>query len=348
MTQKKSSNKYFSFFFVGLLFFSFEVFPIGDDEKKPEKDARSITRTTIPSFDSRNLKKENGNESEEDEIASLWDLKILENPFIASEKKIFKRRVFFDLDSTITWRISTGTNKMLPDGVFSVSVAYQDEPFYHVFLPYLIHVFQYLIDHDVEIHFFSAGNSERNVPLLAKYIDYLFGKEKEEILIKKGHFNVYSLHHMRNGQKNLLALLDGEHEMEETILIDDRIEYAPFSQHPVLTAGVTNDNVFDLFYRNGLSFSKDAFALNLSFYYLGILMTCFEKIEQEKRLSLRGALAHVLGSSVYGHQNQYYYNPGIYDLRTHGFMKKGLFFIRQKIPFAHFLSESLLPRDLLG
>ena len=102
---------------------------------------------------------------------------------------VVNNTVFFDIDSTLCCLDNQNDQKFLKLEIL-------DNDYY--MLLHFKFLFDYLMSHNCEIAFFSAGIKNRNDELLDKYMshDRMYGRGKYEQLKAEGQFKVFGKHQL--------------------------------------------------------------------------------------------------------------------------------------------------------
>ncbi|XP_065218630.1 uncharacterized protein LOC135844387 isoform X2 [Planococcus citri] len=180
----------------------------------------------------------------------------------------------------------------------------------HIFLPHLKILFDYLLEQDVRIVFFSANHREtRNLIVIPELLTSFWGSEKFEALKAKGQFDIFSLKHCRKravrGEgtyvKDLKVVLRDGETLLDVILVDDDYSFAAHDQKPFLSIidlGLWQIKDKDEVEKNrgkcGIWRGKSSnFCLNSVYYMLGVFNTYFGN-EKYKALPLREGLNQLI------------------------------------------------------
>lgn len=215
-----------------------------------------------------------------------------------------KRRVVFDIDETISWlfplsRIKSMTQEHPECNVTSIVLDNSGIQSY-VFTPYIHHVFDFLLEKEVEVSFFSLGSKERNKKLMEASLKTYYGADAYEKHIAAGQFRVFSRGDVRDGKKDSRVIIgDSEELTDNTIFVEDNPRNIPKDQHPCLHAGYFDGRSLENFFYAPSITHMEAFAPNLAYYFLGVLDACFTELESNPRLTLRQALLSVVFLSGY-------------------------------------------------
>jgi hypothetical protein len=253
----------------------------------------------------------------------------------------FAMHVVFDIDDCICWNTpkeyipKIHTN--LPECRI-VDVEVEGAVHAHVFAPHMEHAFDYLLEKNVQIAFFSDAIEERNKPLIASYFATYLGRKEYEKRIKEEQFKVFSRQHLTLTQdgpsiKDLEVVGQG---IENKILVEDDKSYVKANQLPFLKGrSVSGEQLFYSFIKNRSD--KDALlALNHAYYFLGVLDHCFELMALDSSLTLRQALKSALiiqnEGKAFADYNMF---PEFGEEKTQQFLQRGLAIIQRKNPSAH-------------
>lgn len=192
----------------------------------------------------------------------------------------------------------------------------------HCFIPYLDVLFEYLINKNNRIVFFSAGPENRNISVIERLLVSLFGENNYQILKQQGQFEVFSSQHLReaiyekgeiynNHIKDLKIVLKENESIANTILIEDQPFYAAYDQTPCII-GIKLENLF-----NSNNKEKN-FSKNATYYLLGLFKEYFnsslnlnEKFEPIRDWLDKFLFNNVIDFSSYKYGNEYH-NQGIY------------------------------------
>jgi len=189
-----------------------------------------------------------------------------------------------------------------PPATFS----YLETTYYHYFPPYLEILFNYLINHNCRIVFFSAASEDRNLTILEKLLLTPFSEEKYQQLKSAGQFDIFSSQHLRPGitnvdpsgtVKDLSIVLKDKEDINNSILIEDQPRYAAYNS-PCITA--LNLYQWDLF---TMKDSPLCFVKNNTYYLLGIFSNFFDTDQH-------------LSSSLNEWSQQLYINKKPFDTNT--------------------------------
>ena len=148
-----------------------------------------------------------------------------------------------------------------------------DGIYIHCFIPYVDVLFEYLINSNNRIAFFSAGMASRNIPVIETLLVDLFGRKQYKYLKEEGQFEIFSSHHLRNaipenGEvyvkniKDLNIVLKENETLDNTILVEDHYYYGAHDQMPCIL-GLMLDGLLE--YPGEKNFSKNA-----TYYLLGL------------------------------------------------------------------------------
>ena len=232
----------------------------------------------------------------------------------------------------------TDFQTMHPECPPPATFSYQDTTYYHYFPPYLEILFNYLINNNCRIVFFSAAAEDRNIIILEKLLLELFSTEKYRQLKATGQFDIFSSHHLRPGipsvdlngaVKDLAIVLQEEEDINNSVLIEDQPCYAS-SNTPCITA--LNLYQWDLLVMNN---SPLCFVKNNTYYLLGIFSNYFNNKQY-------------LSSSLKAWSQQLYINKKPFDTNTtfvRDMILLGLHEINKQNPEAVFYGE-LEPLEL--
>ena len=173
-----------------------------------------------------------------------------------------------------------------PECPTPATFGYISTTYYHYFPPYLDLLFNYLINNNCRIVFFSAASEERNILILEKLLSELFSEDKYSQFKATGQFKIFSSNHLRPRKsfeeisakiKDVSIVLQDDENINNSVLIEDQPSYAAFNT-PCITA--LNLYQWDLLTLND---SPRCFVKNNTYYLLGIFSDFFNN---KKYLSL--------------------------------------------------------------
>ncbi|XP_065218266.1 uncharacterized protein LOC135844087 [Planococcus citri] len=216
----------------------------------------------------------------------------------------------------------------------------------HVFLPYLQVLFDYLIEHDVRIVFFSFGDKERNVLVISQLLTSFWGEVKYEALKTKGQFDIFSMEDTREGiheseyefVKDLKVVLKGPETLSDAILVEDYRGYVAFDQKPYLQIMdltfwyIREENErerAEWLYSSYWKRNSPNYHLNSVYFMIGIFKTYFEN-EKYKILPFRESLNEILPEKKY-YQDFFETHSFAYDM-----FDLGLSEVQKRVPNATF------------
>ena len=213
---------------------------------------------------------------------------ILSNPLMASPfgesitiPQAIKPIIVFDIDETLAFLYNPAQHGTLehhpecPKINISFDNNNEQRHEHYICAPYLRELFQYLDQKGARIVFFSAGLESRNVSLVDTLMRYIFQDNETAYpnLYFKGHFKVYSRHHLINNKKdlNIIDYHEGE-SLENAILIDDKPEWRAPNQDAMIQA-------FRFSLSNEEPFFHDL-AKNTTYYLIGLFKLYFNDSEK--------------------------------------------------------------------
>lgn len=193
--------------------------------------------------------------------------------------------IVFDIDGVLCWQ--TYDNSCDPHRFAAlhpecplILFPNKDHVYPHCFAPHLDVLIEYLISNGSRIAFFSAGHYSRNNVVINELLIELLGEERYTELKSAGQFDIFSANDMReasyefgetgNYVKDLNIILKDQETSQNSILIEDNINYAAYDQQPCIMAIPLGDWSFLLEDESEHSFSKNAV-----YYLLGIFSHYF-------------------------------------------------------------------------
>lgn len=256
----------------------------------------------------------------------------------------FKATVVFDIDETICRKSDKEGELKYPLREYFPNckvVEYTDEStgdvYPHYFNPYIDYLFDYLLQSQVRIVFFSSGVAARNIQLIQTYFSEMLGADTYNELHQNGQFTVFSREHMVKGTygnkaKDLEAI---GLSLEESILVEDDASFRAKGQESLLKI---NYYAYYRLYGAINSLRKDSslswelyFSLNQGLYLLGVISTALDGVND--KVSFRSILTNI-------------FKP-LQDLPNDIFQPTDISIFQEKGKFAHQFVEDMIAKGLL-
>ncbi len=221
--------------------------------------------------------------------------------FLLSFVSLTSKVVVFDLDGTLCSRNTVRYLKLAEElanqfkkfNRCSECITYQtfDRKYSnYFFLPYLDVLFNFLIENNFKIVFFSAGGIDRNRVVISTLLKNIFSEFKYAELKKVGHFLIYSYDDISARYKKIEHLLCEKYSVsiDDIILIEDVCEFSHPDERPCLMV-LKSYNRFDNILFTDITESlnlmiNDAvcYEKNFSFYFIGIFQTYLNQYSDQK------------------------------------------------------------------
>lgn len=158
-------------------------------------------------------------------------------------------RIVFDIDDCIcknpSFLDATTIQDLAPRNPECVILNYTSkagDTYPHIFIPHIGFLFEYLLEHNATITFFSSAIAHRNETLIPELLKQLLGDEKYERLKAEGQFEIFSRKHMREGKyygegnnvKDFKDFLKEGEDINDVILVEDDKSYTAHDQKPCI------------------------------------------------------------------------------------------------------------------
>lgn len=150
---------------------------------------------------------------------------------------------------------------------------YKEELYFHFFPPYLNILFDYLINCNCRIAFFSAGMKARNIELIEHLLTNILGNERYQELKEANQFTVFSKDSLNQEQKKDIAIiLNAYEDPNNSVLIEDQPENATYNTPCILAISLFT---WDLWQEDNASIK--CLPKSTVYYLLGVFISYFNQ-----------------------------------------------------------------------